>query len=100
MTDRIHISPEVMRAVADHHDEVADKIADARQAGTGIHEAVSSYGPIMYQVKAAVADLLSQRDAALLAHDATHRSAADELRRQATNFTATDDANAERLRLD
>ena len=100
MTDRIQISPEVMRAVADHHDEVADKIADARQAGAAIDEAVTSYGPIMHRVKAAAADLLSQRDAALLAHDATHRSAADALRREAENFVSADEQDAERLRLD
>ena len=100
MNERIQISPEVMRAVADHHDQVADKIADARRAGTEIHAAVTSYGPIMHRVKAAVADLLGQRDAALLAHDSTHRSAADVLRREATNFTAADELNAERLRLD
>jgi Excreted virulence factor EspC, type VII ESX diderm len=98
MNDRIQISPEVMRAVADQHDEVADKIAEARLAGAEIHAAVSSYGPIMHRVKAAVADLLSQRDAALLEHDATHRRAADVLRREATNFTSADELNSERLR--
>jgi hypothetical protein len=98
MNDRIQISPEVMRAVADHHDEVADKIAQARLAGDQIQEAVSSYGPIMHQVKAAVADLLGQRDAALLEHDTTHRTAADVLRREASNFTSADELNAERLR--
>jgi hypothetical protein len=100
MNDRIQINPEVLRAVADHHDEVADKITAARLAGAEIQAAVSSYGPIMHQVKAAVADVLGQRDAALLAHDATHRTAADVLRREATNFTSADDLNAERLRLE
>jgi hypothetical protein len=100
MNDRIQISPEVMRAVADQHDEVADTIAAARQAGAEIHAAVTSYGPIMHQVKAAVADLLGQRDAALLAHDSTHRDTADYLRRHARNFIAADELNAERLRLD
>jgi F0F1-type ATP synthase membrane subunit b/b' len=100
MTDRIQITPEVLRAVADRHDEVADKIAAARAAGAEISAAVASYGPIMHQVKAAVADVLGQRDAALLAHDTTHRSAADALRREATNFTSADELNAERLRID
>jgi hypothetical protein len=100
MTDRIQITPEVMRAVADQHDEVADKIDEVRVAGTDIHAAVSSYGPIMHQVKAAVTDLLASREAALLSVQNTHRNTADNLRRQATNFTATDELNAERLRLD
>ena len=99
MNDRIQINPEVLRAVADHHDEVADKIAAARMAGADIQAAVSSYGPIMHRVKAAVADVLGQRDAALLGHDRTHRTAADLLRREATNFTSADELNAERLRL-
>lgn len=99
MNDRIQISPEVLRAVADHHDDVADRIAAARLAGADIQAAVSSYGPIMHRVKAAVADLLGERDAALLEHDRTHRTAADLLRREAANFTTADELNAERLRL-
>jgi hypothetical protein len=98
--DHIRVSPEVMNQVADQHDEVADRIGAARAAGEGIHAAVSSYGPIMHRVKAAVADLLGQRDEALLAHDQTHRRAAEELRRQATGFTAVDETNAERLRIE
>jgi Excreted virulence factor EspC, type VII ESX diderm len=98
MSEPIHIGPDVMRTVANHHDEVADKIDAARLAGADIHAAVGTYGPIMHQVKAAVADLLARRDAALLEHAQTHRNAADELRRQAANFTAADGVNAERLR--
>jgi hypothetical protein len=98
MSEPIQISPEVMRAVANQHDEVADKITAARLAGTDIHAAVATFGPIMHQVKAAVADLLAQRDAALLQHEESHRNAADQLRRQATNFTTADEVNAERLR--
>lgn len=100
MNDRIQINPEVLRTVADHHDEVADKIAAARLAGAEIQAAAASFGPIMHQVKAAVADVLGRRDAALLALDSTHRTAADLLRREATNFTNADELNAERLRLD
>jgi Excreted virulence factor EspC, type VII ESX diderm len=98
MSEPIHISPDLMRTVANHHDEVADKIDAARLAGADIHAAVSTYGPIMHQVKAAVSEVLAQREAALLEHAATHRRAADELRRQATGFTSADEANAERLR--
>jgi hypothetical protein len=98
MSEPIQISPEVLRAVADHHDEVAEKITAARLAGDDIHAAVSTYGPIMHQVKAAVADLLSQREIALLEHDETHRKAAAALRRGATNFPTQDDINAENLR--
>ena len=32
MTDPIHIDPEVMRTVANQHDDVADQIAPAREA--------------------------------------------------------------------
>ena len=98
MTDPIHIDPQVMREVANQHDEVADKIAAARAASPEILAAVNGYGPIMHQVKAAVADVLAARDAALLAHDATHRVVAEGLRREATNFVTQDDVNAERLR--
>jgi Excreted virulence factor EspC, type VII ESX diderm len=99
MNDRIQIDPTVLRAVADQHDEVAERIATAQSAGTEISAAVASYGPIMHRVKAAAADLLNDRDAALGAHAATHRSAADVLRREAANFTSADELNAERLRL-
>jgi hypothetical protein len=100
MNDRIHVSAEVMNRVADEHDGVADKIGVARLAGDDIRAAVGSYGPIMHQVKDAVSELLTRRDAALLAHDETHRRAADALRREATGFTAVDEQNAERLRFD
>lgn len=100
MNDDVRISAAVMNEVADRHDEVADRISAARQASEGIHAAVSSYGPIMHRFKAAVADVLVQRDEALLAHDQTHRRAAEALRREAIGFTAVDEQNAERLRLD
>jgi hypothetical protein len=99
MTDRIEITPTVLRAVADQHDEVAEHITVAQSAGAEIAAAVASYGPIMYQVKAAAADLLRARDAALGEHAATHRNAADLLRRAAATFTSEDELNAERLRL-
>jgi hypothetical protein len=99
MNHRIQISPEVMRAVAVQHDEVADRLDEVRAAGAEIHAAVASYGPIMHQVKAAVADLLGSREATLLSVQSTHRNTADNLRRHAANFVATDELNAERLRL-
>ena len=99
MNDRIQISPEVMRAVADQHDEVADRLDEVRATGAEIHAAVASYGPIMHQVKAAVADVLGRREATLLSVQNTHRTTADNLRRHAANFVATDELNAERLRL-
>ncbi len=99
MTDRIQITPAVLHAVADQHDEVAEHIAIAQSAGSEIGAAVATYGPIMHRVKAAAADLLSQRDATLAEHAATHRSAADLLRRAAANFTSADELDAERLRL-
>ena len=100
MTEPIQISPDVLRAVANHHDEVADKIAAARVAGDDIAAAVNSFGPIMHQVKAAVVDLLTQRDAALRDHDQTHRTAAEELRKHAHGFAAVDEDSVDRLKLD
>jgi hypothetical protein len=99
MNDRIQITPAVLREVADQHDEVADQIVAAQSASAEIHAAVTSYGAIMHQVKAAVADVLGQRDAALAEQAATHVRAADLLRREATNFLSTDELNAERLKL-
>ena len=65
MTDPIHIDPEVMRTVANQHDDVADQIAPAREASTEILAAVNTFGPIMHQFKSAVSDLMVNRDAAL-----------------------------------
>ncbi|WP_428338859.1 type VII secretion target [Mycobacterium sp.] len=99
MSEPIQISAAVLHEVADGHDQVADAIAEARAAGAEIAAAVDSYGPIMHQVKAAVADVLAEREAALLEHDNRHRLAADALRRHARNYVDTDEANAERLTL-
>jgi prophage DNA circulation protein len=99
MNDRIQITPAVLRAVADVHDEVAEQITAAQSASGEIQAAVASYGPIMHRVKAAVADVLNQRDATLGEQATTHRATADVLRREATNFTSADELNAERLRL-
>lgn len=99
MSKPIHISAAVLHEVADSHDQVADTIGTARAAGAEIAAAVDSYGPIMYQVKAAVAEVLAEREAVLLEHDNRHRLAADELRRQARNYVDTDETNAERLKL-
>jgi hypothetical protein len=100
MKDRIQVTPDVMREVAHLHDEVADTITGVRAAGDEIGAAVATYGPIMHQVKAAVADLLGQRDAALSSHAARHQSAAESLRREAANFAAADELNAEALKLE
>ena len=92
------IDPRVFHEVAAQHDAVADVVDTARLAGGDIHAAVSSYGPIMHQVKAAVADVLAARDGALQAHVDAHRGAAENLRASAAGYVATDEANAERLR--
>ncbi|MCP5984759.1 type VII secretion target, partial [Klebsiella pneumoniae] len=54
------------------HDDIASTVAQARLAGSEISFASESLGPIMHQVKAAVADLLPVRDAALQQHEARH----------------------------
>jgi hypothetical protein len=100
MTEPIQIDPAAMRDVANQHDEVADTIAAARATSAEILAAVNSYGPIMYQVKAATAELLADRDTALALHEQTHRHTAVGLRREATNFVGQDEINAERLRLE
>ena len=99
MADSIKINPDVLREVAGHHDTVADRIAVARRAGDEIHAAVSTYGPIMHQVKAAVADLLAERDAALRAHGDTHRAVADKLRQHANAVIDAEADNTKGLTL-
>ncbi|MBV8928779.1 MAG: hypothetical protein JO152_06625 [Mycobacteriaceae bacterium] len=97
MADSIRIDPQVLVEVGAQHDEVADHIAGARAAGVEIAAAVASYGPIMHQVKAAVTDLLAEREAALSDHESIHRSAAEALRTHAAGFAEQDAANADRL---
>ena len=99
MADSVKINPDVLREVAQQHDTVADQIADARRAGENIHAAVQTYGPIMHQVKAAVGDLLAERDQALLAHHAQHRAAADVLRRHANDVVGVNAENTRNLTL-
>jgi F0F1-type ATP synthase membrane subunit b/b' len=91
----IRIDPDVLREVANQHEAVADQISAARRAAEEIQAAVASYGPIMHEVKAAVADLLAEREQALLAHDNKHRAAAAKLREHANAVT---DVEAENTR--
>ncbi|WP_425004970.1 type VII secretion target [Mycolicibacterium sp. S3B2] len=100
MSNPIHIDPEVMRTVANQHDDIADQIRPAREASADILAAVNTYGPIMHQFKSAISDLMANRDAALLTHEHTHRDAAIGLRREAANFVTRDEMNAENLRVD
>ena len=99
MADPVRIDPDVLREVATQHDAVADQISAARAAGDEIDAAVSTYGPIMHQVKAAVADVLAERDAALLEHGAAHRAVADELRRHAVAVSEVEADNVKRFDL-
>ena len=98
MADSIKIDPQVLREVGNRHDEVADQVSAARLAGEEIRAVVASYGPIMHEVKAAVADVLAERDAALLDHERVHRDAADALRTHAAAFAEQEAANVDRLR--
>jgi hypothetical protein len=97
MTEPIRITPAVLREVADGHDEVVRHVDTARERGTDIGAAVESYGPIMHQVKAAVGDVLLDRDNALHAHATRHRNAADDLRRGAAVYVDTDEQNAAQI---
>src|SRR3954468_24901018 len=100
MSEPVHVSPQLLRDIANRHEEVVEQIAAARAARADILAAVATYGPIMHRVKAAVADVLAQRDMALGQHDATHRNAAAALRAATGNFVSQDELNAERLRLE
>jgi hypothetical protein len=97
MTEPIRTNADVMREVADGHDEVVRHLETARERGTDILAAVETYGPIMHQVKAAVGDLLLDRDNGLAAHAARHRNAGDELRRGAVLYVDTDQQNAAQI---
>jgi len=81
MNDRIQITPAVLRAVADVHDEVAEQITTAQSASAEIQGAVASYGPIMHRVKPRPPPAEAARRR-LGEHAATHRGAADVLRVQ------------------
>jgi hypothetical protein len=98
--NEVRIDPAVLHGVASDHDTVAEAIEAARAAGPDIGAAVATFGPIMHQFKAAVGDVLTARDAALREHGDRHRAAADTLRLEAAKYTAVDEANADRLRLD
>ena len=100
MTNHIRINSEALGSVAARHEEVADVVARSRLAGANIEAVLCSYGPIMNQTKAAATNFLRLRDAELRAHDIRHRDAASRLRQAALNFTATEDLNTERLRLE
>jgi methyl-accepting chemotaxis protein len=94
MSEPIHITPEVLHATAADHDEVVGQLEAARDKAGDILAAVDSYGPIMHQVKAAVGDVLLDRDTALAEHASRHRATADELRRAAILYVETDQQNA------
>jgi hypothetical protein len=98
MAEPIRINPDVLREVAGGHDEVARIVEAARERGGDILAAVQSYGPIMHEVKAAVSDLLADRDTALAEHAARHRTASTDLRVAAHTYTDVDDQNAEQIR--
>ncbi len=98
MTEPIHINPQVLREVAGGHDEVARIVDAARERSGDILAAVQSYGPIMHEVKAAVSDLLVDRDNALSEHASRHRIASADLQRAAHIYTDVDDQNSEQIR--
>lgn len=98
MTEPIRTDPEVLHEVASNHDEVVRIVEAARERGGDIHAAVETLGPIMHEVKAAVSDVLIDRDNALAEHASRHRDAGDELRRAASTYTDVDDQNSQHLR--
>lgn len=98
MDEPIRIDSEVLHEVAGNHDEVVRVIEAARERGGDIHAAVETLGPIMHQFKAAVSDVLIDRDTALGEHAGRHRNASDELRRAAATYTDVDDQNSQNIR--
>jgi hypothetical protein len=98
MAEPIRINPDVLREVASGHEEVARIVEAARERGGDILAAVQSYGPIMHEVKAAVSDLLAERDTALAEHATRHRTAGTDLRVGADTYTDVDDQNAQQIR--
>jgi hypothetical protein len=98
MTEPIRIDPQVLREVASGHEEVAGIVEAAQDRSADILAAVQSYGPIMHEVKAAVGDLLADRDTALAEHASRHRVASADLQRAAQLYTDVDDENAEQIR--
>lgn len=92
----ITIDTPALRKIADSHDVVANHIGTARQAGDDIAAAVNTFGPIMWQVKAAMSETLTRRAAALGEHEQAHRTAASALLRSADLFDAQEEANAVR----
>lgn len=97
MDSTIRTDPAVLREVASNHHDIADTIDAARQQGADIHSAVQTLGPIMHQVKSATAEVLAEREEALLAHANRHRAAGNELIRAANTYTAVDDDNRDQL---
>jgi hypothetical protein len=98
MSEPIRITPAVLREVAGNHQEVAHTLESARERGADIHAAAQSLGPIMHQVKAAVGDVLAERDDAFAGHAARHRMTSDELHKAAHTYTSVDEDNAGKIR--
>lgn len=98
MSEPIRIDPEVLREVAGNHDEVVRVVEAARERGGDIQAAVETLGPIMHEVKAAVSDVLIERDNALAEHASRHRTASEDLQRGAHIYTDVDDQNSQQIR--
>lgn len=97
MTEPIRIEPEVLHTVAGDHDEVVRIVEAARERSGDIQAAVETFGPIMHEVKAAVSDVLIDRDNALAQHASRHRNASDELQRAAHIYTDVDEQNSQKI---
>lgn len=98
MTEPIRIDPNVLRGVAGNHQDVVRVVEAARERGGDIQAAVETFGPIMHEVKAAVSDVLIDRDNALAEHASRHRHASDELQRAAHIYTDVDEQNSQQIR--
>lgn len=94
MTQPITTDPDLMRRIANDHEDIACQIASTRSVAEQIAPAVATWGNIMWRTKAAVTELLARHDQSLLEEAGQHWRMAEQLRAHAAAFEAADDANA------
>ncbi len=97
--DSVRIDPTVLREMANNDDAVIEKLMTARDKSSDIAAALTSYGPIMHQTKAAVNEILASRDHGYAARIAAHDTAAQELRNHANGVAEVEEVNVQELRL-
>ncbi len=87
----IRYTPENWHAEANQHDEIAATVWTAKLAGADIGASAHSLGPIMHELKAAVAELLPVRDARLQKHYEARSELAATMRTTVNTAVATNE---------